>query len=146
VIEDLFYNQSRQPVDPIELAAEPLDALFSKLITLWLELKKMTPVGVLPWGRSRFFYRVKDKPARHASPRRPETSNGFGGNQTRLDNLNAEQMQEKLASALHDGRRHLVTVRKGERGRLDIQFAPELGDVERAFVEAWKSAPNNRPS
>jgi hypothetical protein len=28
------------------------------------------------------------------------------------------QMQKKLASALDDGHRHLVTVRKGERGRL----------------------------
>jgi hypothetical protein len=60
--------------------------------------------------------------------------------------LAAEQMQEKLASALDEGRRHLVTVRKGENGRLEIEFKPELGDVGRAFIEASKSAPNNRPS
>lgn len=60
--------------------------------------------------------------------------------------LSAEQMQAKLRSALDVGRRHLVTVRKGERGRLDMQFAPKLGDVERAFAEASKGAPNNRPS
>jgi hypothetical protein len=61
-------------------------------------------------------------------------------------NLSAEQMQEKLASALDVDRRHLVTVRKGEGGLLDIQFAPELGDVERAFVEASKGTPNRRLS
>jgi hypothetical protein len=60
--------------------------------------------------------------------------------------LSAEQMQEKLASALDEGRRHLVTVRAAEDGRLGIEFAPELGDVGRAFVEASKSAPSNRPS
>lgn len=61
-------------------------------------------------------------------------------------NLNAEQMQEKLASALDEGRRHLVTVHEQEDGRLGIEFAPELGDVGRAFTEASKSAPSNRPS
>lgn len=60
--------------------------------------------------------------------------------------LSAEQMQEKLASALDEGRRHLVTVRRAERGRLEIGFSPELGDVGRAFVEASKTAPSNRPS
>ena len=54
-------------------------------------------------------------------------------------------MQAKLASALDAGRRHLVTVRKGEVGRLDVEFAPELGDVKRAFVEASRGGPNNRP-
>ncbi|MEY9184556.1 hypothetical protein [Bradyrhizobium sp. USDA 313] len=58
--------------------------------------------------------------------------------------LNAEQMREKLASALDEGRRHyLVAVRKGENGRLEIEFDPELGDVGRAFAEASKDAPNN---
>jgi hypothetical protein len=55
-------------------------------------------------------------------------------------------MQEKLASALDDGRRHLVSVRQGQAGRLEIEFKPELGDVGRAFVEASKHVPNNRPS
>lgn len=57
----------------------------------------------------------------------------------------AEQMQAKLASALDEGRSHLVSVRNGKGGRLDIEFSPELGDVGRAFAEASKSAPNNRP-
>lgn len=60
--------------------------------------------------------------------------------------LSAEQMQEQLASALDEGRRHLVNVRKAESGRLEIEFNPELGDVGRAFIEASESAPNNRPS
>lgn len=60
--------------------------------------------------------------------------------------LDAEQMQETLASALDVGRRHLVTVREEEDGRLGIEFDPELGDVGRAFVEASKGAPTNRPS
>jgi len=60
--------------------------------------------------------------------------------------LAAEQMQEKLASVLDEGRRHLVAVREGKNGRLDIEFNPELGDVGRAFIEASKVAPNNRPS
>ncbi|WP_407194300.1 hypothetical protein [Bradyrhizobium sp. STM 3566] len=55
-------------------------------------------------------------------------------------------MQETLASALDEGRRHLVTVRKAQGGRLEIEFNPELGDVGRAFAEAAKGAPNNRPS
>lgn len=60
--------------------------------------------------------------------------------------LAAEQMQEKLASVLDEGRRHLVAVRRRKNGRLEIEFAPELGDVGRAFIEASKAAPNNRPS
>lgn len=60
--------------------------------------------------------------------------------------LTAEQMQETLASALDEDRRHLVKVCTAEDGRLGIEFAPELGDVGRAFVEASKSAPSNRPS
>jgi len=60
--------------------------------------------------------------------------------------LNAEQMREQLASVLDEGRRHLVTVREEAGGRLGIEFDPELGDVGRAFVEASKGAPNNRPS
>ncbi|OAF14127.1 hypothetical protein AXW67_00590 [Bradyrhizobium neotropicale] len=60
--------------------------------------------------------------------------------------LDTEQMQEKLAAALDEGRRHLVTVRKGKNGRIDIEFNPELGDVGRAFDEASKAAPNNLPS
>lgn len=60
--------------------------------------------------------------------------------------LEAEQMQETLASALDEGRRHMVAVRRGQSGQLEIEFAPELGDVERAFVEASKTAPSNRPS
>lgn len=60
--------------------------------------------------------------------------------------LEPEQMQETLASALDQGRRHMVTVRRAQSGQLEIEFAPELGDVSRAFVEASKSAPTNRPS
>ena len=60
--------------------------------------------------------------------------------------LNAQQMQERLASALDEGRRHLVTVRKTKDGRLGIEFHAGLGDVERAFNEAAKTAPNNLPS
>jgi hypothetical protein len=60
--------------------------------------------------------------------------------------LSAVQMQEKLAAALDDGRRHLVTVRKEDDGRLGVEFAPELGDVGRAFSEASKAAPGNRPA
>lgn len=59
--------------------------------------------------------------------------------------LAAEQMQETLASALDEGRRHMVTVRRGQGGQLEIEFAPELGDVGQAFVEASKRAPGNRP-
>lgn len=44
---------------------------------------------------------------------------------------------------LDEGRRHLVTVRKAESGRLEIDFKPELG---RAFIEASKGVPDNRPS
>lgn len=55
-------------------------------------------------------------------------------------------MRATLAATLDEGRRHLVTVREEEDGRLGIEFAPELGDVGRAFVEASKSAPGNRPS
>ena len=50
--------------------------------------------------------------------------------------LTAKQMQVKLASALDDHRRHLVIVRDGKNGRLEIEFGPELGDVARAFSEA----------
>jgi hypothetical protein len=60
--------------------------------------------------------------------------------------LSAEQMQETLASALDESRRHLVTVRKAKSGRLEIEFSPELGDVGRAFIEASTSAPTTRPS
>ncbi len=60
--------------------------------------------------------------------------------------LDAEQMREKLASALDEGRRHLVNVREGQGGRLEIEFSPELGDVGRAFVDASKGVPTNRPS
>ncbi len=60
--------------------------------------------------------------------------------------LSAEQMQEALASALDESRRHLVTVRRANSGRLEIEFNPELGDVGRAFVEASNSAPTTRPS
>jgi NADH dehydrogenase FAD-containing subunit len=55
--------------------------------------------------------------------------------------LSAEQMQERLSSVLDEGRRHLVTVRKAGGGRLGIEFAAGLGDVERAFKEAAKSSP-----
>lgn len=55
--------------------------------------------------------------------------------------LTEEQMQDTLASALDEGRRHLIKVRAVEDGRLAIEFAPELGDVGRAFIEASKSAP-----
>jgi hypothetical protein len=41
--------------------------------------------------------------------------------------LAAEQMQEKLASALDEGRRYLVMVRNGENGGPEIEFNPELG-------------------
>lgn len=61
-------------------------------------------------------------------------------------NLSAEQMQATLASALDEGRRHLVKVRAEEDGRMGIEFDPELGDVGRAFVEASKRVPGNRPS
>ncbi|MDA9399704.1 hypothetical protein ACM42_23595 [Bradyrhizobium sp. CCBAU 25338] len=60
--------------------------------------------------------------------------------------LTAEQMQDTLASALDEGRRHLVRVRKGPDEQMEIEFKAELGDVGRAFVEASKSAPDNRPS
>lgn len=62
------------------------------------------------------------------------------------DQLDAGQMQEQLASVLDEGRRHLVTVRPSKSGRLEIEFKPELGDVGRAFLEASKGAPSNRPS
>ena len=57
--------------------------------------------------------------------------------------LSAEQMQERLASALDEGRRHLVKVRNAKGGRLGIEFDPELGDVEQAFKNASKSTPPN---
>lgn len=38
--------------------------------------------------------------------------------------LAAEQMQEKLASVLDEGRRRLVAVRKSKNGRLEIEFDP----------------------
>jgi hypothetical protein len=60
--------------------------------------------------------------------------------------LEAEQMQETLPSALDEGRRHMVTVRRGQSGQLEIEFAPELGDVGRAFIEASEAAPDHRPS
>ena len=60
--------------------------------------------------------------------------------------LDAEQIREKLASVLDEGRRHLVSVRKGQGGRLEIEFSPELGDVGQAFVEAAKNVPTSRPS
>lgn len=60
--------------------------------------------------------------------------------------LTAEQMQETLASALDQGRRHLVNVREGQGGRLEIEFASELGDVGQAFADAAKGVPTNRPS
>ena len=60
--------------------------------------------------------------------------------------LIGEQMQAQLASALDEGRRHLVSVRERPNGQLEIEFAPELGEVGGAFVEASKRAPNNRPS
>lgn len=60
--------------------------------------------------------------------------------------LEAEQMQATLASALDPGRRHMVIVRRAQSGQLEIEFAPELGDVGRAFVEASKIAPGNPPS
>lgn len=60
--------------------------------------------------------------------------------------LGAEQMREKLVSALDEGRRHLVSVREGQGGRLEIEFSPELGDVGQAFVDAAKNVPTNRPS
>lgn len=59
--------------------------------------------------------------------------------------LRAEQMQEKLASVLNEGHRHLVTVRKAQSGHLEIQFDQELGDVGGAFTETSKSVPGNRP-
>ncbi|NOJ46046.1 hypothetical protein [Bradyrhizobium archetypum] len=60
--------------------------------------------------------------------------------------LSPEQMQEKLAAALDEDRRHLVAVRRKEDGRLAVEFSPELGDVGRAFIEASKAAPTNLPS
>jgi hypothetical protein len=60
--------------------------------------------------------------------------------------LGAEQMREKLVSALDESRRHLVSVREGQGGRLEIEFSPELGDVGRAFIDASKGVPTNRPS
>src|SRR5262249_22480865 len=81
---------------------------------------KMTPVGRSGVG----LYRVKSQ----RLSQRPETSHGVGG----------RQMQQKLASARDVGRRHLVTVRKGEGGRPEIGFAPEMGGVGRAFAEASK--------
>lgn len=35
--------------------------------------------------------------------------------------LTAEQMQEKLASALDDGHRHMVNVRRGQSGQLPMR-------------------------
>ncbi|MHC2521681.1 hypothetical protein [Bradyrhizobium diazoefficiens] len=54
--------------------------------------------------------------------------------------LTAEQMREKLASALDDGRTHLVSVRTLVSGRLEVEFDAKLGDVGRAFEEASKAA------
>jgi hypothetical protein len=61
-------------------------------------------------------------------------------------NLDAEQMQEHLRLSLDEGRRHLVTVRRAADGQLGIEFDLDLGDVRRAFAEASKSVPSNRPS
>lgn len=55
--------------------------------------------------------------------------------------LSGERVQAKLASALDEGRRHLVSVQAGKDGNLNIEFSPELGDVGRAFTEASKTAP-----
>ncbi|WP_375049764.1 hypothetical protein [Bradyrhizobium sp. 8-10B] len=60
--------------------------------------------------------------------------------------LSAEQMQAKLASVLDEGRRHLVHVRSGKNGRLEVEFDGQLGDIGRAFNEAAKTAPNNIPN
>lgn len=60
--------------------------------------------------------------------------------------LSAEQMQARLAAALDENRRHLVAVRIGKAGRLEIEFSPQLGDLGRAFAEASRGAPANRPS
>lgn len=49
--------------------------------------------------------------------------------------LTAEQMQAKLASALDEGGRHMVAVRRGQSGQFEIEFAPELGDVGE---RSWK--------
>lgn len=59
--------------------------------------------------------------------------------------LNAAQMQARLSSALDEGRRHLVRVRQGNNGRLEIEFDGQLGDIGHAFSQAAKTAPNNRP-
>lgn len=40
------------------------------------------------------------------------------------------------------GRRHLVTVREGRGGGLDIDFSREEGDVERAFTRGVQICPN----
>lgn len=53
--------------------------------------------------------------------------------------LTAEQMREKLASALDEGRTDLVSVRTLVSGRLEVEFDAKLGDVGRAFEEASKS-------
>ena len=55
--------------------------------------------------------------------------------------LSVSQMETKLASVLDEGRRHLVTVCERCDGELSIEFAPELGDVGRAFAEALRAAP-----
>ena len=54
--------------------------------------------------------------------------------------LSVGQMEAKLASVLDEGRRHLVTVCEQHDGELSIEFAPELGDVGRAFAEGLRAA------
>lgn len=56
--------------------------------------------------------------------------------------LTAEQMREKLASALDEGRTDLVSVRTLPSGRLEVEFDTKLGDVGRAFEEASKATPS----
>lgn len=53
--------------------------------------------------------------------------------------LTAEQMQERLAFALDEGRTRLVSVRTLVSGRLEVEFDARLGDVGRAFKEASKA-------
>ncbi|MGY4467649.1 hypothetical protein ACVWWK_003358 [Bradyrhizobium sp. LB9.1b] len=54
--------------------------------------------------------------------------------------LTAEQMRDRLASALDKDRAHLVSVRTLVSGRLEVEFDAQLGDVGRAFEEASKAA------
>lgn len=58
--------------------------------------------------------------------------------------LNAKQMQDRLSSALDEGRRHLIKVRTARNGRLGIEFDPALGDVEGAFNRASDTERQNR--